>query len=337
METEGKRASQETDLRGKRVLITGGLGMIGSTIAIKLVQLGADVTVVDACIEPYGANLFNLEPVKDSVRVNINDIRDREAMKCLVRDRDIVFNLAGQVSHNDSMDDPHLDADINYIGHLSVLECVRRHNPDAVVLHAGSRLQYGRIESNPVAEDHPLRPRTPYALNKTAAECMYRFFHEIHGLRTVMLRIANPYGPRSQMKHSKYSMVNWFVRLAMDGETIRVFGDGSQMRDYVYVDDVADAFIRAAAGGRCVGQVLNIGSGQATRFRDMVEAVVETVGQGGIEHVPWPADYVNVETGDYVADTSKLARATGWRPTVGLPEGIARTVDYYREHRGRYW
>ena len=337
MATEERQTSLADELRGKRVLVTGGLGMIGSTIAIKLVECGADVTVVDACIEPYGANLFNLEPVRASVRVNINDIRDREAMKCLVRDQDIVFNLAGQVSHNDSMDDPHLDADINYIGHLSVLECVRRCNPDAVVLHAGSRLQYGRIQSTPVSEDHPLRPRTPYALNKTAAESLYRFFYEIHGVRTVMLRIANPYGPRSQMKHSKYSMVNWFVRQAMEGETITVFGDGRQIRDYILVDDVAEAFIRGSVTPSCFGEVFNVGSGEGTPFVEMAGAVVETVGRGRIEHVPWPADYVNVETGDYVADTGKLNRATGWQAAVGLRDGIARTVEYYRQHRNEYW
>ena len=167
-------ADRHGHYRGKRVLITGGLGMIGSTIARKLVREGAEVTLVDSCIEPYGANLFNVRDVRDSITVNISDIRDKESMKVLVRDRDIIFNLAGQVSHNDSLNDPYLDADINYIGHLNVLECLRRHNRDAVVLHAGSRLQFGRIERNPVDERHPLRPRTPYALNKTAAENTYQ-------------------------------------------------------------------------------------------------------------------------------------------------------------------
>lgn len=189
-------------ISGKRILITGGLGMIGSTIARKLVNHGARVTLVDSCIEPYGANMFNIHDIRGQVEVNISDIRDRESMKVLVRDRDIIFNLAGQVSHNDSINDPYLDADINYIGHINVLECVRRYNPGAVVLHAGSRLQFGRIESNPVQENHPLRPRTPYALNKTAAENTYFFYHEVHGIRTVAFRIANPYGPRSQMRHT---------------------------------------------------------------------------------------------------------------------------------------
>jgi UDP-glucose 4-epimerase len=323
--------------RGKRVLITGGLGMIGSTIAIKLVQVGAKVTLLDACIEPYGANLFNIEPVKDDVRVNIADIRDKEAIKWLVKDQDIIFNLAGQVSHNDSLNDPFLDADINYIGHLNVLESVRRFNPQAVVMHAGSRLQFGRIENNPVAEDHPLRPRTPYAMNKTAAENMYLFYHQIHGIRCIMFRIANPYGPRSQMKHSKYSMINWFIRLAMENKTIKVFGDGSQIRDYIYVEDLAEAFISAAVTPECVGEVFNVGSGTGTTFREMVDGIVSTVGTGKAECVPWPTDYINVETGDYITDIGKITRLTGWRPVTSLRDGISRTYAYHREHRAQYF
>lgn len=323
-------------LRSKNVMITGGLGMIGSTIAVQLVKHGARVTLVDACIEPFGANFFNIEPVKDSVRVNIADIRDKEAMKWLVRDQDIIFNLAGQVSHNDSMSDPFLDADINYIGHLNVLECVRRFNPEAVILHAGSRLQFGRIGKNPVNESAPLRPRTPYAVNKTSAETMYLFFHAIHGTRCILFRIANPYGPRSQMKHSKYSMTNWFIRKAMNGEAIKVYGDGRQLRDYIYVEDLADVFIRAAVTKTCEGEVFNVGSGVATSFKDMAETITRVVGKGRVEYVPWPEDYINVETGDYVTDIGKVIRATGWKPTTGLEDGIRRTTEYYGQHLARY-
>ncbi|MDO9540729.1 MAG: GDP-mannose 4,6-dehydratase [Kiritimatiellia bacterium] len=324
-------------LQGTRVLITGGLGMIGSTIAHKLVRVGAKVTLVDACIEPYGANEFNIQGIADAVNISVTDIRDKEAIKHLVRGQNVIFNLAGQISHNDSMQDPFLDADINYIGHLNVLENVRMFNPEAVILFSGSRLQYGRIESNPVNENHPMRPRTPYALNKAAAENMYMFYHAIHGTRSVALRISNPYGPRSQMKHSKYSIINWFIRQAMENKTIPVFGDGAQMRDYIYVDDLADVFIAAAARSECIGQVFNVGSGVGARFRDMVETVVQVVGSGRVETVPWPDDYINVETGDYIADIGKITRTTGWYPRVNLTEGVARTVEYYRKHGARYW
>lgn len=323
--------------RGRNVLITGGLGMIGSTIAHRLVAYGARVSILDACLEPYGANRFNLRGIEDQVDVAVGDIRDRPLVRDIVRDRDIIFNLAGQVSHNDSLEDPYLDADINYIGHLNVLESVRRVSPGAVVLHAGSRLQFGRIERNPVDESHPLRPRTPYALNKTAAENTYLFYHEVHGIRTVAFRIANPYGPRSQMRHSKYSMINWFIRLAMEGKTITVFGDGSQVRDYISVDDLADAFIAAAVTPACHGQAFNVGSGVGTSFRDMVRTVLDTVGSGEQAFIPWPQSYINVETGDYVTDIGKLCGATGWRPSVGLTEGIRATCEYYRRHREHYW
>lgn len=327
----------EDRLNGKEVLITGGLGMIGSTLAHRLVACGARVTLVDACIEPYGANLFNIEGIRDRVTVNIADIRDREAMKVLVRDRDIVFNLAGQVSHNDSIDNPFLDADINYLGHLNVLESLRKARSQAMILHAGSRLQFGAIRSLPVAEDHPLKPRTPYALNKTAAENMYLFYHEIHGLPCVCFRIANPYGPRSQMRHHKYSMINWFVRQAMEDRAIPIFGTGEQLRDYIYVDDLAEAFLRAAVTPACLGQVFNVGSGTGTRFRDMAQAVIETVGGGRVEYIDWPANYVNVETGDHVTDIRRIAAATGWEPRVDLNTGVRRVFEYYRERQRHYW
>jgi len=322
---------------GKKVMITGGLGMIGSTIARKLVPLGARVTLVDAFIEPYGANDFNIADIRDAVQVSVTDIRDKDAIRHLVKGQDIIFNLAGQVSHNDSLDDPFLDADINYIGHLNVLECVRRNAPEAVVLFAGSRLQFGRIEKNPVDESHPLRPRTPYALNKTAAENMYLFYHQVHHLRCVVFRIANPYGPRSQMKHSKYSMVNWFIRQAMDGRAIRVFGDGRQVRDYIYVDDLADAFIRAAVSPNCVGKVFNVGSGVGTRFRDMAATIVRAARGGKVAFVPWPPDYINVETGDYVTDIARICRAIDWQPVTGFAAGVARTCAYYRKNKRHYW
>lgn len=328
---------QSERYRGKRVLITGGLGMIGSTIARKLVPNGARVTLVDSCIEPYGANVFNVQDIRDGITINISDIRDKESMKVLVRDQDIIFNLAGQVSHNDSLNDPYLDADINYIGHLNVLECLRRFNGDAVVLHAGSRLQFGRIERNPVDEFHPLRPRTPYALNKTAAENTYLFYHEVHGIRTVAFRIANPYGPRSQMRHSKYSMINWFIRQAMEGKTITIFGDGKQVRDYIFVDDLADAFIHAAVTPRCHGKVYNVGSGVGTGFRDMAEAVIAAVGSGSLAFVPWPPNYINVETGDYITDIGRIASDTNWRPSTNLVDGVRATFEYYLQHRSHYW
>jgi len=326
-----------TDLSGKRALITGGLGMIGSTIARRLVEHGAEVTLLDACADETGASFFNVADIRDKIQIDIADIRDRAAVTWAVKNKDIIFNLAAQVSHNDSMVDPFHDTEINYVGHLTFLEALREHNPEAVVLHTGSRLQYGRVESCPISEEHPLRPRTPYALNKTAAENMYQFYYEMHGIPCVLTRLANPYGPRSQMRHSKYSMVNWFVRQAMEDKPIRVYGDGSQIRDYVFVDDVADALIIAVLDERARGAVLNVGSGAGTSFGDMARMVVDAVGRGAVEHVPWPDDYVNVETGDYFLDIQRIQTLTNWKPHTDLAIGIQRTAEYYEEHRERYW
>jgi len=230
-----------------------------------------------------------------------------------------------------------LDADINYLGHLNMLECVRKHNPKAILFHAGSRLQYGKIDYLPVDEKHPQKPRTPYALNKNAAENLYLYFFDIYGIRSVNFRIANPYGPRSQMKHSKYSMINWFIRLAMEGKTIKVFGEGTQIRDYIYVDDLADAFLAASVNNECYGEVFNVGSGDGTRFIDMAETIVAAVGKGDIEYVPWPDDYINVETGDYVASIKKICDKTDWKPGTDLVAGIRSTFEYYKNHKNHYW
>ena len=324
-------------LEGKNVLITGGLGMIGSTVAQKLVTYGANVTLVDAFLEPYGANTFNISNIEDKVKVNIADIRDKAAVHYLVRNQDIIFNFAGQVAHNDSMQNPYLDADINYIGHLNVLEALKRYNPKAKILYPGSRLQFGQIERNPVDEKHPLKPRSPYALNKTAGENLYLFYHRIYEIPVVIFRIANPYGPRSQMKHSKYSIVNWFIRLALEGKTIKIFGDGDQVRDYIFVEDLADAFILSAIDNNSSGEVLNVGSGIGTTFKEMVSIVLETVGNGEIKHVPWPRDYINIETGDYVTNIKKINKLIKWIPKTDLRNGIEKTVEFYKRNKEKYW
>jgi UDP-glucose 4-epimerase len=324
-------------LENKRILITGGLGMIGSTLAHALVKLGAKVSIVDACIEPYGANMFNLDGIRNKVQISITDIRDRESMKFLIKDQDIIFNFAAQVSHNDSIENPFLDADINYIGHLNVVENVRKYNPSVKILFSGSRLQFGQIEGIPVNEMHPLRPKTPYAFNKTVAENMYRFYSEVHELCCSVFRIANPYGIRSQMKHSKYSIVNYFIRQAMDNQTLTVYGDGNQLRDYIYVEDLVDAFLLVAIQDKPGCSIYNVGSSVGTRFKDMVNTVVQIVGKGKVEHVSWPDDYYNVETGNYVTDISKIVKEAKWKPLISLEEGIQKTFMYYQKYKKYYW
>jgi len=326
--------------RDKRVLITGGLGMMGSSLAIDLIRWGAKVTLLDALIEQYGANFYNIEKIKNSpnLQVIIADIRDKLAIEDSVKHKDIIFNLAGQVSHNDSLENPLLDLDINYRGHVTVLEACLKNNRSAKIFYAGSRLQYGNTQRIPVDENHPRNPLTPYATNKNAAEDYSNYCHKRFGLKTVVFRIANPYGPRCQIKHNKYGIVNFFIKQALEGNEIRIFGDGRQIRDYLYIDDLTKAFLFAAIPNQTNGEVYNVGSGVGISFAEMASKIVSIVGKGKLKHVKWPAEYINVETGDYISDIGKIQKHTGWNPSFSLEEGIRRTVEYYRspQTRNRY-
>lgn len=321
---------------GKRILITGGAGFIGSNLAQALVPLGAKVTILDAMLPLYGGNLFNLEGIKDKVEFVEGDIRDADLVANLVKGQDVIYNLAAQVSYIDSKEKPFEDLDINGRGQLTVLEQVRQHAPKARVLFSSSRMVYGRILTVPVKEDHPTDPLSLYGIHKLLAEKYYRYYADTFGLDTVSVRIPNPYGPRQQMKHSKYSIVGWFVRQAMEDKTITIFGDGSQERDYLFIDDIVDAFLHLTVKGTS-GEVYNIGTHERVRFVDMVDCVLATVGAGRKELVPWPENYEKNETGNYIADTTKIAQATGWKPRVLLTDGVKTMVEYYKENRSHYW
>jgi nucleoside-diphosphate-sugar epimerase len=320
-----------------RVLITGGAGMIGSTIARLLVEQGAEVTVVDALLPAFGGNRFNLRDIFDRIVFVKGDIRNLERVKEWVDGADYVFSLAAQVSYVDSNHDPLLDLDINCRGHVNLLLALSQINRRAKVVFTSSRFVYGSIDYNPVDESHPFNCLSIYGIHKLAGEKYYRFYHDAHGLDTVSLRIANPYGPRQQMKHSKYGIVNWFIRLALEGKPLTVFGEGRQKRDYIFVEDVAEGILSAALAPETAGQVYNLGTGVGTPFIDMVRLVGETIPGTDIQHLPWPQDRYFVETGDFIADITKLQAATGWAPQVSLREGIEKTVDYYRQHWKRYW
>lgn len=322
---------------GKKVMITGGLGFLGSNLAIALADLGTQVVLVDALLPLYGGNFYNIEGIKDRVGVHIVDIRAAEAMNRLVQGQDIIFNLAAQVSHLDSMTDPLLDLDINARGNLVLLEACRRFNPHVKVVYAGTRGQYGRAVETPVREDHPLRPADFYGVDKAAAEQYHFLYNKVCGLRATSLRINNTYGPRHQMKHAKYGTLNWLIRLAMEGRRIKVYGDGSQLRDYNYVDDVTEAFLLVGARSEADGEAFNLGSGQPIRFLGLVMAIIESVGNGSYECVPWPQERLAIEVGDYVADYSKINRLLGWSPKVSLTDGLAKTVEFYRQNWRHYW
>lgn len=325
------------EFSGKNILITGGLGFIGSNLAIRLAELDAQVLLVDAMLALYGGNLFNINSIRDKVRVNFSDIRDQNSMNYLVQDQDYVFHLAGQVSHVDSILDPFMDVDINVNGTLSVLEACRRFNPQAKIIFTGTRGQYGAAVTLPVDENAPTNPKGMYAITNLTAEKIVLMYHEVHGIRGTCLRITNTYGPRHQMKHNRYGVVNWFVRLAMDDQTIPLMGDGRILRDFVYVDDVIDALLLSAERPAADGEIFNVGWGKPIDFRDLAAHVVRIAGKGRIEYVEFTQERKALEPGDYYAAIGKISGALGWTPRVGLEEGLKRTIDYYRIHRAQYW
>lgn len=326
------------DYVGMKVLITGGLGMIGSNLAVKLVEAGAEVTILDAMLPLYGGNLFNIEEIRDAVSVHIADIRDTSALNFLVCNKDIIFNLAGQVSYIDSQVDPLLDLDINCKGHLLLLESCRNYNPQTKIIFSGSRLEYGEIlDDKKVTEMHPLRPKSFYGIHKVVGEFYHLMYYKLHGIRTTAFRIANPYGIRHQMKHSKYGIVNYFIKKAMSGETIEIFGEGKQLRDYIYVEDIVDAMLAAGVSRQADGEVFNLGSGYSVPFYEMAQTVVSVVGKGSIRNIPWPENYEIIEGGDFDCDISKARTILNWQPHYQFRAGIEKTVRYYEKHWELYW
>lgn len=322
---------------GAQVLITGGTGFIGSTLALRLVELGARVTLVDAMIPGYGGNLFNIAPVRERVWLNISDVRDAGGMNHLVRDKDFVFHLAAQVSHMRSLTDPFPDIDINIKGTAVVLEACKAQNRRAVVVRAGTRGQYGPATKLPVSEDAPMNPKGLYEISQLAAEKMLQVYHDTFGIRAVNLRLTNVYGPRAQMRSPDFGVANWFVRLAIDDETIKVFGDGSIKRDFLYVDDCVDAMIRCAAHPAAHGGVFNVGAGEHATFKGFAETLVRIAGTGRWELAPFTPERAAQEPGDFYCDIGKIRTAVGWEPRMSLADGIRQTVAFYRANKTHYW
>jgi UDP-glucose 4-epimerase len=322
--------------RDKRVLITGGLGFLGSTLAHRLCEYGADVTVVDSLNPLYGGNRFNVQDVDGRLTTLVHDMRDLAPVVPHIEAADFIFHLAAQVSYIDSLSMPFEDLMMNAGLTLQLLEECRRMSVKPVMVLASSRMVIGKVDQAFVTEDSPANPVSLYGVHKLASEKYLQIYHQNFGLPTIALRITNPYGPRQQIHHNRYCMVGWFIRQALEGRTIQIFGDGAQRRDYVYIDDLAEAFLRCAVQRPALGGVVNIGSGVPTAFRDMVETVVDVVGSGRIEFVPWPAAYEKIETGDVVADLSRLHQLTGWYSQVELRDGVERTTEYYRRNWDHY-
>jgi len=324
-------------LAGKNILITGGLGFIGSNLAIRLVRDGARVAVCDAMIEGLGGNFENVREVQTSLEIHVSDVRDEAEMERLVEGRDVVFHLAAQVSHVLSLANPFPDIDINIKGTATVLEACRKRNPHALVVRSGTRGQYGPAVRMPVSEDAPADPRGIYEISQLSAEMICRTYTRIHGLRTVPLRLTNVYGPRGQMKHSHFGVVNWFVRLALEGKPIPIFGTGKILRDFLYVVDCVDALVAAACEPATVGEIVNVGNDRSSTFLEVAEILRELVPGTEIVFTDFSPERKAQEPGDFVSDISKIRRLTGWFPRVELRDGLARTVDFYRERREDYF
>jgi UDP-glucose 4-epimerase len=329
------RQSFGKDFAGKRVLITGGLGFIGSNLARRLVTLGAKVTLLDSLIPEYGGNRRNVRGLERKVNINLSDVRDRHSLPEFLRGQHFLFNLAGQTSHMDSMTDPETDLEINCRAQLTLLEACRKHNPKLRVVFASTRQIYGRPDYLPVDEKHPLRPVDVNGINKLAGEEYHLLYSEVHGVPSTVLRLTNTIGPRMRVKDTRQTFVGVWIRQILEGKPIEVWG-GEQLRDFTYVDDAVDAFLVAATHPSAIGRVFNLGGVGNISLRDLAALLVEVTGKGSYRVKQFPADRRKIDIGDYYSDCGLIGRDLGWKPRTTIRQALARTVTYYRRELRHY-
>ena len=322
---------------GKEILITGGLGFIGSNLARSLVTQGANLTLVDSLIPQYGGNAFNIDDIKNKVAVNICDVRDTFAMEPLIQGKDYLFNLAGQTSHLDSMTDPHTDLDINAAAQLSILEVCRKENLDIKIVFASTRQLYGRPDYLPVDEKHPIRPVDVNGINKLAGEWYHLLYNNVYGIRACALRLTNTYGPGMRVKDARQTFLGIWIRLLLEGKPIKVFGDGLQLRDFTYVDDCIEALLLAGASDKANGKVYNLGGSEVIGLKDLSKMIVNLGHGGSFELAPFPSERKAIDIGDYYSDFSLITKELGWAPKIDLKDGLKRTLNYYSTHFSHYW
>jgi UDP-glucose 4-epimerase len=326
----------DQEFAGKRVMITGGLGFIGSNLAHRLAGAGAKVLLVDSLIPTYGGNQFNIHGLEDLVRVNIADIRDTHGVSYLVHGQDYIFNLAGQVSHLDSVEDPVTDLEINCRAQISLLEACRRRNSEVKLVFASTRQIYGRPMHLPVDENHPVKPVDPNGVNKLAGELYHLLYSELYGLRACSLRLTNTYGPRMRVCDARQTFIGLWFRQIVEHQQISVFGDGTQLRDFNYVDDVVDALLVAAASPNSVGKIYNLG-GEPVSLRALAELMIELNDGGSYKLVPFPSQRKAIDIGDYYGDFRKICSELGWRPKTTLRDGLRATMEYFSSYAHHYW
>jgi nucleoside-diphosphate-sugar epimerase len=324
------------DFSGKKVVITGGLGFIGSNLARRLVELESKVTVVDSLIAEYGGNLRNLYDIQDKITVNLSDVRDVAAINDLIKGHDYLFNLAGQTSHLDSMHDPITDLDINARAHLSILEACRIYNPDIRIVFASTRQIYGKPNYLPVDEKHPRHPVDVNGINKIAGEQYHILYQEVYGIASSVLRLTNTYGPRMRIKDARQTFLGIWIRNLLQGKPIQVFGDGKQRRDYNYVEDVLDALLIAATEKNAVGQVYNLGAPDPLSLEDTAKIMCQKIEGGDYQMIPFPEDRKAIDVGDFICDYSAFRNQFEWEPEVNFQEGIQRSLEYFRKQIEHY-
>lgn len=323
----------------RNVLITGGMGFIGSNLAVRLVNSGAKVTIVDAMIDFLGGNEHNLDAIKESpnLKINVNNVCDRESMEYLVKGKDVIFHLASQVSHVLGQSNPFPDINYNIVGTATLLEACKKNNPSVKILYTGTRGQYGASMHNPISEDAALAPLGMHEITKVAVEQMLLDYHKRHDIKSVLTRLTNIYGPRAQMKSDKYCVVNWFVRQAIGGGVIKLHGGGLYKRDFLFIDDCVDDLLKLGKKNEAFGQIFNVGNNAVTSFAELADCIVRIAGSGSIKNVDFSAERKLNEPGDIYLDISKIKKSIDWMPRTSLEDGIRKTISFYKQHKEFYW
>lgn len=320
------------------MLVTGGLGFIGSNLVHRLVEVGeVEVSLIDSLVEDQGGNIFNVEDIKDRVSIHIADLTDASIVGHLVAGVDYIFNLAGNVSHLDSMSFPLRDLELNCAAQLTLLEACRSFNPHARIVFTSTRQVYGKPLYLPFDEEHRCAPVDINGVHKLAAEQYHVLYHRAYGVRTTCLRLTNTYGPRQLMGHSRQSVIAWFIRRALDGQPIELFGEGRQKRDFNYVDDVVEALLMVGASEKTEGEVYNLGNNEPVTLAHLAEELIWLTGKGSLSYVPFPPERQLIDIGNCYSSYRKIGEDVGWHPSVKLRDGLERTVEYYRKHQSHYW
>ncbi|HCR70818.1 MAG TPA: NAD-dependent epimerase [Anaerolineae bacterium] len=326
----------EEKYSGQKVLITGGLGFIGSNLARKLIEVGALVTIIDNLESDSGANLCNVEEIKNQIEIIQSDIGNENELTSVLKDKKYLFNLAGQNSHIGSMNDPYKDLTVNADSQLKILEVCRLYNPEIKIVFAGTRQVYGRAKYLPVDEKHLITPLDNNGVSKRAGEMYHIVYNRVYDMATCVLRMTNVYGERMRIKDDKLTFVGWWIRQLLEGQTIQIYGDGSQIRDFNYVDDVVYALLLCASNPFAYGKIYNLG-GEPITLLELAQLMIQIHGTGNYELITYPANRKRIDIGDYYGNYSFINTELGWQPQISLQDGMKKTIEFYKQHKDNYF